>query len=180
MVKCPGLAIMCVDASFSHTQALISIPYEFLPVPEKGQTVQALNREGAYVADAEVIRVTRTKDKVTVVSVAIDKQLIKTVRNIKVATADESIVCRCNDINLDELKNLFALGYKSIDELKHVARLGMGPCQGRTCIPIIMSELSKALGVPLSELPAGKFRPMVKSIKLSQLAAYGEGDGTNE
>jgi len=48
----------------------------------------------------------------------------------------------------------------------------MGQCQGRTCIPIVMNELSRALNVPVAELVPANFRPAVKSIKLGELAAY--------
>ena len=178
MTKCPGLAIITVDATYSDTEAVISLPYEFLPVPEEGQIVHALDRAGEVVADAKVVKVIKPKNKVTVVTVAVDKHLIKTVRNIKLACGDATsgIVCRCNDLTVEDIRGYIAQGYNSIDEIKRVTRLGMGQCQGRNCIPIVMGELSRALGIPVAELEPANFRPSVKSIKLGQLAAYDEGD----
>jgi len=182
MTKCPGLAIITVDATYSNTEAAISLPYEFLPVPEEGQIVQALDRAGTVVADAKVMKVIKPKNKVTVVTVAADKHLIKTVRNIRLqdtpshCDATSGIVCRCNDLTVEDIRDYIAQGYNSIDEIKRVTRLGMGQCQGRNCIPIVMGELSRALGVPVAELEPANFRPSVKSIKLGQLAAYNEGD----
>jgi len=195
MTKCPGLAIIVIDATYSHDRALIKLPYEFHPLPEKGQIVQALDREGRPVAQAEVVQVlNNSKNKVPIVSIAVDKQLIKTVRNFRMikepaqstdgikdaekapdTPQDSGIVCRCNDLSLGEIRDLISQGYTTIQELKQMARLGMGPCQGRNCLPIVMNELSQALNIPVSKLPAGSFRPMVKSIELGDLAAY-EGD----
>ena len=183
MTKCPGLAIITVDATYSDTKALISMPFEFLPVPEVGQTVQALDRAGQFVSDAEVVRVLTAKNKVTVVAIAVDKHLIKIVRNIANPPPPEGsgIICRCNDLTVEDIRNYIAQGYTSVDELKRVTRLGMGQCQGRTCIPIVMGELSRALGVPIADLEPANFRPSVKSIKLGELAAYGEkGDNHND
>ncbi|MCL2405880.1 MAG: (2Fe-2S)-binding protein [Defluviitaleaceae bacterium] len=191
MTKCPGLAIMVVDITWSQDRALIKMPYEFRPLPDVGQTVQALDREGTVVAEAEVIRVQYNKsmNKVPIVSIAVDKQLVKTIRNIRTicdtpTTAthtaiqeeaqDTGIVCRCNDLQLAEIRALIAKGYTTIAELKQMARLGMGPCQGRNCLPVVVNELSRALGVPVAELPVGSFRPMVKSIYLGDLAGYEE------
>jgi len=191
MTKCPGLAIMVVDMTWSYDRALIKLPYEFRPLPEKGQPVQALDREGVAVAEAEVVRVQNSKslNNVPVVTIAVDKSLVKIIRNIRAIqqsihkttdktisdeAQDTGIVCRCNDLDIRQVRALIAKGYTTLPELKQMARLGMGPCQGRNCLPIVASELSKVLGIPVAELSAGSFRPMVKSIELGDLAAYYE------
>ncbi len=35
--RCPGLAIFVIDATYSETESAITMPYEFLPLPEKGR-----------------------------------------------------------------------------------------------------------------------------------------------
>jgi len=191
LTKCPGLAIIVIDITWSQDRALLKMPYEFRPLPEAGQIVEALDREGQAVAEAEVIQVLNSKNmnKVPIVSIALDKHLIKTVRNFRIKEEpasmpptnptqeepqDSGIACRCNDLDLSEIRALIAKGYTSIQELKQMARLGMGPCQGRNCLPIVVNELSRALGTPVAELPPGSFRPMVKSIELGSLAGYEE------
>jgi len=54
---CPGLAVFVVDESYSEQEALVMIPWEFLPVPEEGSTVKGLNREGHAVAPVTVKKV---------------------------------------------------------------------------------------------------------------------------
>lgn len=79
---CPGLAIFVVD--ISKEKAVITIPYEFLPVPKAGDTGKALDRRGKAVGKARVIRVKKNQDKTNTITVEIDKKLGMIVRNIKV------------------------------------------------------------------------------------------------
>jgi len=160
IVKCPGLAIMVVDTTWSDSRALIRLPYEFLPLPEKGEIIYALDRSGMMVADAEVIRV--TTGTTPVVSIAVDKPLVKVIRNIRIkqdagpissrskrlVQAQGGVICRCSDISVAELRGYISQGFTTIDELKRFTRIGMGPCQGRTCIPLVMRELAQALNKP--------------------------------
>ncbi|MCL2841044.1 MAG: (2Fe-2S)-binding protein [Defluviitaleaceae bacterium] len=173
VMKCPGLAIIVVDINWSETKALIKLPYEFRPLPQKGQILHALDREGHPIANAEVINVIVPANKTPVISIAVDKDLIKKVRNICIPEDNDSIVCRCSDITVADIQSFIAQGYTSVDELKRITRLGMGACQGRTCIPLVMRELSTALKKPISELTSGTHRPIVKSMKLGDVAAYG-------
>ena len=77
---CPGLAIFIVK--LIDEKALITIPYEFLPIPKVGDNVEALDREGKSRGTAKIIKVNRS-DKTTVVTIEIDKDLAMEVRNIK-------------------------------------------------------------------------------------------------
>ncbi len=54
--RCPGLAIFLVDLS-RHDGDRVTIPYEFLPLPTTGSSVQGLDREGASVCRAKVLSV---------------------------------------------------------------------------------------------------------------------------
>ena len=55
--ECPGLAIFVVNMNFSGDEAAIIMPYEFLPLPRKGEVYQALDREGKVVGEAKIIAV---------------------------------------------------------------------------------------------------------------------------
>ena len=86
-------------------------------------------------------------------------------------TDDENtIVCRCEDITLKDVRDLIAQGFKTMDELKRVSRCGMGPCQGRTCRQIVMRELARATGKDISEVEVSTYRPPVENTKLGILA----------
>jgi len=79
---CPGLAIFVVNLKYREEEALVTIPYELLPIPEKGEIFEALDREGKPVGKARVVSVRRMKDKTTVVTIAVKKDLAMVVRNI--------------------------------------------------------------------------------------------------
>ena len=79
---CPGLAIFVVK-TIDNSKALVTLPYEFLPIPKTGDKVKALNRWGEICGDAEVVRVNML-GKTTVVTIRVDKKLAMEVRNIRV------------------------------------------------------------------------------------------------
>ncbi|MDR2183950.1 MAG: (2Fe-2S)-binding protein [Clostridiales bacterium] len=184
LTKCPGLAIMVVDMTWKDKsgldRAVIKLPYEFRPLPVVGDDVVALDRAGNFVAMARVVSVllNHSMNKVPIVSIAVDKQLVPIVRSIRVDVRQRAVVCRCNDLDEAEISAYITGGTTSIEELKRITRLGMGPCQGRNCVPIALGMLSRALGLPIDELEPATYRPSVKSIALGDLAKYDDrGDG---
>ena len=78
---CPGLAIFVVKVV--DNRALITLPYEFLPIPKVGEIATALDREGKSRGLAKIKKVNR-RGKTTVVTVEVDKKLAMDVRNIRV------------------------------------------------------------------------------------------------
>ena len=84
--------------------------------------------------------------------------------------AKANVICRCEEIEIDEIRKWIAAGYTEFDELKRMLRVGMGPCQGRGCRDIILRELAKATGRNVADIASGTIRPPVKPIKISLLA----------
>lgn len=80
---CPGLAVFIVDRTFSETEAKLIIPYEFTPLPEKGQVVDGLDRGGKTVTKARVLKVVRHKTKTYLLSLAVPREFAMAVRHIK-------------------------------------------------------------------------------------------------
>ncbi len=78
---CPGLAIFVVKNE--KGKALVTLPYEFLPVPEVGETLHALNREGKEIDKGTVKKVVG-KGKTMVITVEVKEKLAMDVRNIRV------------------------------------------------------------------------------------------------
>lgn len=83
--KCPGLAIMVVDMTYSEHEGLLKIPYEFIPLPVEGDIVRGLDRSGKHVCDVKVVKVLNTKylDRTPIISIAVPKEYIHNVRNIE-------------------------------------------------------------------------------------------------
>lgn len=56
---------------------------------------------------------------------------------------NETIVCRCNDVTLEEVEEAIDLGITDLEILRKYLRIGMGNCQGRTCISLLRGILTK-------------------------------------
>ena len=82
---CPGQAIFRVDTTHSVDKATVSFPYEFLPMPEKGDVVQGVDRTGEVVCDAQVLRMQQPKsfDHTAVITTAVPRELAMEVRSMK-------------------------------------------------------------------------------------------------
>ena len=58
--SCPGLAIFIVDDGYMEKRALVKIPYEFDPLPRRGETGLGLGREGQVACPALVEKVQKS------------------------------------------------------------------------------------------------------------------------
>ncbi len=79
------------------------------------------------------------------------------------------IICRCEDVTLQDIHNLMDKGYTSFEELKRLLRIGMGPCQGNTCGQLVQREISKYLKVKLEAVKIQKVRPLTTGVKLNSI-----------
>ena len=79
------------------------------------------------------------------------------------------IICRCEDITLDDVEAIMNEGYTSFEEIKRLLRVGMGPCQGNTCGQLLQREISKHLKVPLNEVETHRVRPLISGVKLKAI-----------
>ena len=78
-----SLAIFVVNGA--KEKAEISFPYEYYPLPEKGQTVECVDRSGKVVTSGKVLRVIKSPkyDQTAVVTVEVDTEFLDIVRSIK-------------------------------------------------------------------------------------------------
>lgn len=88
---------------------------------------------------------------------------------------DETIICRCSDVTLGRVRELISQGYTSMDEIKRITRLGMGPCQGKTCSLLVMREIAAMTGVGIDGQTSQTVRPPASGIRLELIAREAEG-----
>ena len=172
---CPGLAIFVIDETYSENEALIKIPYEYLPIPVTNSIVDVTNRLGEVVGKGRIVQVTNSKknDKTLILGISVPKELSMVVRGIKLikeSSKDDVCICRCEEITLGEIRQVLEDGYTDFNEIKRKLRVGMGPCQGRTCRPLILKEISRVTGKSMEEIELTSFRPPTKPIKISTIA----------
>lgn len=82
VASCSGQAIFLVDEDCGDGKATVTLPYEFLPLPEAGTKGIALGRDGQKVCDAEVVSVKRVKafDKTNLLTMRVPKEYAMTAR----------------------------------------------------------------------------------------------------
>jgi hypothetical protein len=61
VASCSGQAIFLVNEDYEKEYAAVTLPYEFLPLPQKGDKGKALDRSGKPVCDAEIVEVRSSK-----------------------------------------------------------------------------------------------------------------------
>jgi NADPH-dependent 2,4-dienoyl-CoA reductase/sulfur reductase-like enzyme len=84
--------------------------------------------------------------------------------------ADETIVCRCEDITMGEIKAAVRNGCATADAVKKAVRTGMGICQGRTCAPIIYETIAAFKGTAADHIAPLSVRTPLKALPLKALA----------
>ena len=61
VASCSGQAIFLVDETYEPGFATVTLPYEFLPLPEKGEKGYGMSRSGEKICEAEVVSVRTSK-----------------------------------------------------------------------------------------------------------------------
>ncbi|UCH98195.1 MAG: (2Fe-2S)-binding protein, partial [Candidatus Aminicenantes bacterium] len=85
---------------------------------------------------------------------------------------DDTVVCRCEDITLADIKKGIASGYNNPQALKTGMRVSMGNCQGRTCGPVVYDVLNLLTKQSPGVLGPFNARPPLKPISISALANF--------
>ncbi len=79
---------------------------------------------------------------------------------------EKVIVCRCEDVTEDEITEAIQSGATTLEDLKRILRVGMGPCQGRTCGSILVSLLARELNKKPKEIKQWNKRPPLKPVHM--------------
>ena len=85
VAACPGLAITLVDKSWKPEEATIDFPFEYLPLPQEGEEVDAVNRWGEPVCKGKIlaVRKPRSYEGTAVIRMAIPVEHADEVRSMK-------------------------------------------------------------------------------------------------
>jgi NAD(P)H-nitrite reductase large subunit len=83
---------------------------------------------------------------------------------------DETIICRCEQVRAGEIRQAIRGGAHTLSDLKNWLPVGQGPCQGRTCAPLLTRLISAETGLPGGKIGQFHPRPPLKPIPLSALA----------
>ena len=78
------------------------------------------------------------------------------------------IICRCQDISIEEVEAAVDAGITHPEELKRFLHLGMGPCQGRTCSQLVSRIVARKTGKPIVQIRSTNQRPPLVSLPIRE------------
>ena len=84
--------------------------------------------------------------------------------------ADQTIVCRCEQVNAKTIRSIVNSGCAGVNQLKRFTRAGMGACQGRQCGLNLSHLVAQTQQRPMAEVEPLSVRPPLSPINLGQLA----------
>ncbi|MFV3131248.1 FAD-dependent oxidoreductase [Niveispirillum sp. KHB5.9] len=84
--------------------------------------------------------------------------------------ADDTIICRCEEISAGEIRSLARIGRPGPNQIKAASRSGMGPCQGRQCGYSVMRIISETQQRDPADVGFYHIRPPLKPVSLGELA----------
>ena len=84
----------------------------------------------------------------------------------------ETVVCRCEEQRLSDLRQGFDEGARDPNALKSRTRCGMGPCQGRQCGPIVSGLLAEWQDVPVQDVGYYRLRSPQKLLNLEEFSQF--------
>jgi sarcosine oxidase subunit alpha len=85
----------------------------------------------------------------------------------------DSIVCRCQDISLEEVESAIEQGIRDPEELKRFLHIGMGSCQGRTCGRLVLRLIMQKTGMSPEKVKGTKQRPPLISVPIREFLEAG-------
>jgi NADPH-dependent 2,4-dienoyl-CoA reductase/sulfur reductase-like enzyme len=102
--------------------------------------------------------------------------LYQPARQFRIPDADETIVCRCEEVTAGQIRGTLQLGCEGPNQVKSFLRCGMGPCQGRQCGLTVTELIAGSRGVSPDAVGYYRLRPPVKPIALAELATLPKTD----
>lgn len=98
--------------------------------------------------------------------------LYRPMASFRVPVDDQTIVCRCEEITVGQIKAAIGLGVPGPNTLKAFLRPGMGPCQGRLCALAITEIMAAENHTNPARVGTFSLRTPVKPQSLVELATF--------
>ncbi|HUU50266.1 MAG TPA: (2Fe-2S)-binding protein [Nitrospinota bacterium] len=80
---------------------------------------------------------------------------------------NEVIICRCEEVTKEEVIKAIRRGANTVNAIKRWTRVGMGLCQGKSCLQWVAKILSEETGKPMKNIKPHTSRPPIRPIKFS-------------
>lgn len=178
--QCPGLAMF----GYNLKKDWLFLPVEYETA--EGAEVFLVDNNGKKVGEGVIEKIFHKKNKTNVArvkSTTLHGEKLIEARGFIVKEdypeplqfepaagniPSEKFVCHCDDVTLEDIvEKIGARLFISIDEVKHISRLGMGACRGKRCITRLKSVLrEKGITITGEATPRG---PLSNQINMGEL-----------
>ncbi len=88
------------------------------------------------------------------------------------------IVCHCEDVTLDDLRDAFESGYRDLESLKRYTGFATGLCQGKCCTAHAARFLSTLKGGDDEVADPPRTRPLLHPTQVAHFAGDEPEDGS--
>ncbi|MES0883378.1 NAD(P)/FAD-dependent oxidoreductase [Roseibium sp. SCP14] len=99
-------------------------------------------------------------------------QLYRPVEALRLPQDENTLVCRCEEQSVADLRAGFQEGARDPNALKSRTRCGMGPCQGRQCGPIVSALLAEWRNQSEAEVGYYRLRSPQRLLSLEELSRF--------
>ena len=96
------------------------------------------------------------------------EELYKPSKNFRIPKNKKTIICRCEEITLEQINEIIVFVNNDCNELKSFIRCGMGPCQGRMCSLTICELLSEYKNIEMDKIKQFRIVAPIKPVRLNQ------------
>lgn len=86
---------------------------------------------------------------------------------------EETVICRCEEVTLGEMRQMIARGAETANEVKALTRCGMGYCQGRVCGQLVAHLVARETGRSVAEVGLFRTRPPIFPLPVQAFATNG-------
>lgn len=101
-------------------------------------------------------------------------QLYQPIAEHRIPTDPATVVCRCEEQTLGQLRAGFEMGAREPNQLKSLTRCGMGPCQGRMCGHTVSELLAKWRDEPVEQVGYYRLRSPMRLLTLEEMSRFTE------
>ncbi|MES0810393.1 FAD/NAD(P)-binding oxidoreductase [Roseibium sp. SCPC15] len=99
-------------------------------------------------------------------------RLYRPVEALRLPQDENTLVCRCEEQSVGDLRAGFEDGARDPNALKSQTRCGMGPCQGRQCGPTVSALLAKWRNQGEAEVGYYRLRSPQRLLSLEELSRF--------
>jgi NADPH-dependent 2,4-dienoyl-CoA reductase/sulfur reductase-like enzyme len=86
---------------------------------------------------------------------------------------EDTVICRCENVNRAAIESAVVLGAQTINEVKGLTRAGMGSCQGRLCSHLVAGQIARLTGKLHADCGLSSIRPPINPLALADVTGRG-------